>query len=313
MSKIQSQIPVPQACSGMRLDQALALLYPDYSRSRLQKWIKDGQVTVDQEPKRPRDPVTEGQLIEINAEIDQQHSWQGEQGDLNIVYEDEHLLILNKPRGIVVHPGAGNQQGTLVNTLLHYCSQLQQIPRGGIIHRLDKDTSGLLVVAKTLKAHHYLVDQLQQRLIHREYRALVYGNLISGGCIDAPIGRHPQQRTKMAIVPHGGKPAITHYRVLARFSGITYLQVNLETGRTHQIRVHLSQQNNPILGDPTYGGRPRPPQGADPELIARLKDLRQQQLHAYRLILTHPETKAPLEFIAPLPEDMTHLLEILKK
>ncbi len=229
---------------------------------------------------------------------------------LNIVYEDEHLIVIDKPSGLVVHPAAGNPDGTLQNALLHHCPGLDCLPRSGIVHRLDKDTTGLLVVAKTLKAHKSLVDQLQCRRVHREYRALVTGSLVAGGTVDAPVGRHPTQRTRMAVVSDG-RPAVTHYQVLDRFPAHTLLAVRLETGRTHQIRVHMSHLRHPLVGDPLYAGRPRLPKGASAALTAALQGFPRQALHAIRLGFDHPETGEPVSWATPMAADLARLLELL--
>ncbi|MFC1683876.1 23S rRNA pseudouridine(1911/1915/1917) synthase RluD [Pseudomonadota bacterium] len=297
--------------AGLRLDQALAKLFPDYSRSRLQQWIKEGLVQVDGRECRPRDKVAEGAYIEVQARMDEQVECAPQAIDLEILYEDEHLLVINKPAGLVVHPAAGNPNGTLQNALLHHDASLIELPRAGIVHRLDKDTSGLLVVARTSLAHKSLVEQLQAREVKREYRALVSGVLVAGGTVDEPIGRHPTQRIRMAVVV-GGKPAVTHYRVLERFRASSYLKVNLETGRTHQIRVHMAHIRHPLLGDPVYGGRLRLPAGASAELQEALRGFRRQALHARRLGLQHPVSGDWLEWSAPVPEDMAAMLEVLR-
>lgn len=297
---------------GLRLDQALSKLFPDFSRSRLQQWIKEGLVRVDGAICRPRDKVVEGAVIELQARMDEQVECVPQAIDLEILFEDEHLLVINKPAGLVVHPAAGNPDGTLQNALLHHNPKLIELPRAGIVHRLDKDTSGLLVVARTSLAHRGLVEQLQAREIKREYRALVNGVLVAGGTVDAPIGRHPTQRTRMAVVS-SGKPAVTHYRVLERFRAYSYLKVNLETGRTHQIRVHMAHIQHPLLGDPAYGGRLRFPAGASPELQEALRLFKRQALHARRLGLKHPLSGEWLEWVAPVPEDMVSVLEALRR
>lgn len=297
--------------AGLRLDQALAQLFPDYSRSRLQQWVKQGRVKVDGEALRPRDKLQGGEWIELEAVEEPRGEFLPQAIPLAIVFEDEHLIVLNKPAGLVVHPAAGHRDGTLQNALLHHAPQLARLPRAGIVHRLDKETSGLLVVAKTLKAHKGLVDQLQARTVKREYLALVQGRMTAGGTVNAPIGRHPVDRKRFAVV-EGGKEAITHYRVAERFPHHTLIRVQLETGRTHQIRVHMAYLRYPLVGDPQYG-RLRLPPGASDELIEALRGFKRQALHAARLSLTHPETGEELSWESPLPEDFQNLLEALRK
>jgi len=297
----------------MRLDQTLVALLPDYSRARLQHWIKNGLVTVDgRTVVRPREKMLGGEKIELEAQLDDQVECRPQPIPLEICYEDDSMLVVNKPAGLVVHPAAGNPDGTLQNALLHLDSKLIQLPRAGIVHRLDKDTSGLLVVARTLQAHKSLVAQLQSRSVKREYRAFVTGVLTAGGRIDQPIGRHPQQRTRMAVVV-GGKTAVTHYRVLKRFRAHSYVKVNLETGRTHQIRVHMAHIHYPLVGDPVYGGRLRIPAGVSAGLEGTLRGFRRQALHARRLGLEHPVTGEWMEWETKLPDDMAGLLEVLKR
>lgn len=294
---------IPESLAHERLDVALARLFSDYSRAQIQRWIREGAVTVDQHVvQKTRFTVSTGQVISVSAALIDQTQLKPQCISLSIVYEDDAIIVINKPVGLVVHPGAGNKDNTLVNALLYHAPELATLPRAGIIHRLDKDTSGLLVIARTLSSHHTLVTLLQQRKIHREYRALVHGVVISGGSIDAPIARHSIQRTKMAIV-ETGKPAITHYRVLERFDKYTLLSVTLETGRTHQIRVHLSHMGYPLVGDSVYTTRHF--QSAQPLLS-------HQALHAYQLKLNHPVTNNRLEWTAPLPEDMGKLIKHLR-
>ncbi|MDH5344766.1 MAG: 23S rRNA pseudouridine(1911/1915/1917) synthase RluD, partial [Gammaproteobacteria bacterium] len=284
---------VPDALAGQRLDQALAQMFPEYSRSRLKAWINDGLVTVDGQSIRPKDAVSGGEEVRLRPVSELSVTSQPEAIDLDVVFEDDDVLILNKPAGLVVHPGAGNIRGTLMNGLLHRVPSLEALPRAGIVHRLDKDTSGLLLVGKNLTSHTALVRALAAREIARDYLAVCAGVLTAGGVIDAPIGRHPVDRRRMTV-REDGKPAVTHYRVLERFRGHTYITVSLETGRTHQVRVHFAHRRNPLLGDPTYGGRLKLPAGASPELIEVLRTFGRQALHATRLRFTHPVTGDPV-------------------
>jgi 23S rRNA pseudouridine1911/1915/1917 synthase len=304
----QLQETIPEHLAGMRLDQALAALFPDYSRARLQRWIKDGHVLVDGKQPRPKDVVYGGEHVLLAVVLEDETQWQAQEIPLDIVYEDEAILVINKPPGLVVHPGAGNLEGTLGNALLHYAPELESVPRAGVVHRLDKDTSGLLVVARTLTAQKYLVEQLQARAFEREYEALVAGVMTAGGTVDAPIGRHPQNRLRQAVVDDG-KEAVTHYRVLERFRAHTHIRVQLETGRTHQIRVHMAHIHYPIVGDPVYGGRLRIPAGTSAQLQAALHAFKRQALHAAHLGLEHPITGEFLSWDAPLPDDMAALIE----
>jgi 23S rRNA pseudouridine1911/1915/1917 synthase len=313
MSIIQASATVPYGLAGKRLDQVLAEIFPQYSRSRLQSWLKSEQIKVDGRVRRAKDKVIGGEIISLEAEIVPEQQWLAEEKDLNIVYEDETLLVLNKPVGLVVHPGAGNQQGTLLNALLHHCPSLAELPRAGIVHRLDKDTSGLMVIAKTLSAHHSLVEQLQFRSVSREYEAIAIGLMTAGCTIDLPIGRHPTQRLKMAVLEEGGKEAITHVRVIEKYRDHTRVKVMLETGRTHQIRVHLSYKNHPLLGDNVYGRRLMIPKNASLELAEAMRNYKHQALHARRLSLIHPETGEQMSWEAGLPEDMMHIISLLKQ
>ncbi len=303
---------VSESLAGLRLDQALAALFPDYSRARLTRWIKEGHVQVDGKCLRPRDAVHGGEEVVLEAEQEIETTWRAQDIPLDIVFEDEAVLIINKPAGLVVHPGAGNMDGTLSNGLLHYDPALEQVPRAGVVHRLDKDTSGLLVVARTLMARKSLVEQLQARDFEREYLALAIGLMTAGGTVEAPIGRHPSHRLRQAVVP-GGREAITHYRVEERFRAHTLLRVKLETGRTHQIRVHMAYLKYPLVGDPVYGGRLRIPAGATPELIEALRGFKRQALHAERLGFEHPLSGEPVSWQAPLPDDMAVLLDACRE
>lgn len=298
--------------AGKRLDQALAVLFPDFSRSRLQQWVKEGLVTIDGRPGSQREKVVGGEEVRLEAHFDDQVECRPQPIPLNLIYQDSDILVIDKPAGLVVHPAAGNPDGTLQNGLLGFDPDLIRLPRAGIVHRLDKDTTGLLVVARTPGAHRALVEQLQARELKREYRAVVLGVMTAGGRVDEPIGRHPVLRTKMAVVA-SGKPAVTHFRVLERFRAHTYLRVNLETGRTHQIRVHLAHIRAPLVGDPLYGGRQRTPAGISVALMEALRGFNRQALHAYKLGLQHPASGDWMEWSSPLPDDMQHLLDVLRQ
>ena len=293
-----------------RLDAALAGLLPDYSRARLQRWIKDGFVTVNGQVLRGKDKVFDGDAIVLHAQPEQETQWQPQALALDIVYEDDALLIINKPPGVVVHPAAGNREGTLVNALLHYAPELAVVPRAGLVHRLDKDTSGLLVIARTLEAHTHLTAQMQARTVTREYDAVVYGTLVAGGTVEAALGRHPVDRQRRAVIT-GGKHATTHYRIHERFAHFTWLRVKLETGRTHQIRVHMAHIQHPVVGDPVYA-RLRIPKSAANELRSELQGFTRQALHAGHLALQHPVRDEVCAWSVPMPQDMQHLLAVLR-
>jgi 23S rRNA pseudouridine1911/1915/1917 synthase len=309
-STVRLSLQVPESLAGQRLDQALANLLPDYSRSRLKGWIESGEVLVDGKARRPRDKVFGGEAVEVTAALPEESAAKPQSIPLAIVHEDKHVLVIDKPAGLVVHPGAGNPDSTLQNALLAYDPKLAVLPRAGIVHRLDKDTSGLLIIARTLPAHTALVRMLEERSIHREYEAVCRGVMTAGGTVDAPIDRHPTDRVRMAI-REGGRAAVSHYRVIRRFRAHTHVRVQLETGRTHQIRVHLAHVGYPIVGDKVYGGRLALPKGASEELRVALRSFPRQALHAARLQLEHPITGKPLEAAAPLPPDMVRLLEQL--
>ena len=309
---IEQQLRVPDEFNGKRFDQVAAELFPDYSRSRLQAWIKDGSLTVDGQQRKAKEKLFGGEQLSLCAELESQGEWQAEEIPLDIVYEDEHILVINKPAELVVHPAAGNYTGTLLNALLHHCPGQVNIPRAGIVHRLDKDTTGLMVVAKTLAAQTDLVAQLQERTVSREYEAVVQGAMTGGGVVDAPIGRHPRLRTKMAVVSHGGKEAITHYWVEQRFADHTHVRLKLETGRTHQIRVHMAHIKYPLVGDSVYAGRFKIPAGISRALADELRGFPRQALHAAKLGLIHPASDEYMEWSVPLPEDMQRLLHILQ-
>ena len=309
---IHLQAEVPYELGSQPLDQVAAQLFPEHSRSRLSAWIKEGRLTVDGAVLRPRDPVHAGALLALQAEQEAQGEWLAQDIALNIVYEDEHLLVIDKPAGLVVHPAAGHADGTLLNALLHHVPDIVNVPRAGIVHRLDKDTTGLMVVAKTIEAHTQLVAQLQARSVGRIYEAIVIGQLTSGGTVDAPIGRSSAQRQRMAVTA-GGKPAVTHYRVLERFRSHTHVRVKLETGRTHQIRVHMSHIGYPLVGDPVYAGRFRIPPGASPTLVQELKSFPRQALHARFLELQHPATGLRMKWQSALPDDFVWMLSLLRQ
>jgi 23S rRNA pseudouridine1911/1915/1917 synthase len=303
---------IPAEATGRRFDQVLAELFPDYSRSRLSAWIKSGDARLDGASVRPREAVQAGQSVTLRLRTEAATDAAAENIELTVLYEDGDLIVLDKPAGLVVHPGAGNPAGTLVNALLHHDPRLAQLPRAGIVHRLDKDTSGALVVARSLRAHAALVEQLAAREVHRQYEAVVVGVLVAGGSVDAPLDRHPIDRLKRAVV-EGGKPAVTHYRVRERFRGHSHLECRLETGRTHQIRVHMAHLRHPIVGDPLYGGSLRLPKAATPALVDALRGFRRQALHAERIAFSHPVTGEQVEVQAPRPADLQHLLQTLRE
>ncbi|SFX75959.1 23S rRNA pseudouridine(1911/1915/1917) synthase RluD [Marinospirillum alkaliphilum] len=310
---ITQQAEVPAALGGKRLDQVAAELFPDFSRARLQEWLKDGSLTRNGAAVKPKDKAVVGDVLSLQAEQQQQVTDVPQDIALDIVYEDDDLLVLNKAAGLVVHPAAGHADGTLLNALLFHCPQLEDLPRAGIVHRLDKDTSGLMVVAKTLKAQTALVEQLQDRSMGREYDAVVLGHMTSGGTVNAPIGRHPKDRKRQAVVVSGGKPAVTHYRVVQRYRAHTHVRCKLETGRTHQIRVHMAHVKFPLVGDPLYGGRLKLPAGAGEALKHYLRSFPRQALHARSLTLQHPSTGQTMNWTVPLPEDFELLLTLLEE
>jgi len=306
-TQISLKAEVPEHLSGNRLDQIAAELFPEYSRSKLQHWIKEGCLRVNDRQLRPRDRLLCGDVLAVETELSISNEWLPQDIPLDIVFEDDHLLVVDKPAGLVVHPGAGNRDGTLLNGLLQHFPALSELPRAGIVHRLDKDTTGLMVVAKSLLSHTALVRQLQGREVSREYEAVVKGVLTGGGSIDAPLGRHPVSRKKRAVVD-SGQQAITHYRVITRFRSHTHIRVKLETGRTHQIRVHMAHIKHPLLGDPVYGGRLQLPAACSAALADNLKKFRRQALHACRLELSHPVSTEMLAWQSARPEDMELLL-----
>jgi len=301
---------LPAPAAGLRLDQALARALPQYSRARLQGWIEAGAVLVDGRRLRAKDKVLGGEHIEVAARLEADERVAPEAQPLAVVHQDRALFVINKPAGMVVHPGAGNASRTLQNALLALDPKLALVPRAGLVHRLDKDTSGLLVVARTPEAHTRLVAALAKREIERIYLAICKGAMTGGGTVDAAMGRHRAQRTRMAV-RSDGREAVTHYRIAKRYRAHTLVRVQLETGRTHQIRVHLAHIGYPIVGDPVYGGRGRSPAGSSPALTAALTAFPRQALHAARLALTHPMTGRALEWEAALPDDMARLLAAL--
>ncbi len=298
--------------AGKRLDVVLAKLFPEYSRSRLKIWIEQGQVLVNGRTAKPKYKISGDEEIQLTVQsIESEENCVAEDIPLNIVHQDESIIVINKAADFVVHPAAGHYSGTVMNALLHFDPSLAEIPRAGIVHRLDKDTTGVMVVARNLRAHKYLVDQIQKHEVEREYQAVVFGVLTGGGMVDQPIGRHPRDRIKMAV-RENGREAITHYRLLKRFREHSHVKVQLETGRTHQIRVHMSHLRHPIVGDPVYAGRHRVPAGALPELLDFLQHFKRQALHAWRLSFIHPETDEQVSYEAPLPDDMQQLLMLLE-
>jgi 23S rRNA pseudouridine1911/1915/1917 synthase len=299
--------------AGKRLDVVLAERFPEYSRSRLKSWIEHGQVLVNGSTARPKDKMSGDEEIQLYAQpVESESACEAQDIPLDIVYQDESIIVINKPADFVVHPAAGHYSGTVQNALLHFDPSLKAIPRAGIVHRLDKDTTGLMVVARNLTSHKYLVEQIQQHEVIREYQAVVHGVMTGGGMVDMPVGRHPYDRIKMAVTENG-REAITHYRLLARFREHSHIRVQLETGRTHQIRVHMSYLRHPIVGDPVYAGRQRIPAGASQELVDFIKAFRRQALHAWKLSFTHPQRGNEVSFEAPLPSDMQRLIDLLRK
>lgn len=304
------EITIPYDLAGKRFDACLAELFPDYSRSRLQQWVKEGLVTLNGEEVAIRHKVLGGEKVLLTPVVEVDDTVEAEDVPLDILYEDDQLLVVNKPAGLVVHPAAGNWHGTMQNGLLFHCPDNAKVPRAGIVHRLDKETSGLLVVAKTIESHKYLVEQLQQRLVKRHYVCLVNGTPTGGATVDAPIGRNPGDRKKMAVV-QDGKPAVTHYTIRERYQKHTLLDVRLETGRTHQIRVHMAHVNLPLVGDPVYGRRLKLPPNADAHLVELLRTFKRQALHARTLKLVHPTTGKEMTWKAPIPEDLHRLCAAL--
>ncbi|MGG2143625.1 23S rRNA pseudouridine(1911/1915/1917) synthase RluD [Symbiopectobacterium sp. RP] len=310
--QVQLTATVAESQLGQRLDQALAELFPDYSRSRIKEWILDDRVQINGNMiNKPKEKVLGGEAITIDALINEEVRWEAQDIALDIVYEDQDILVINKPRDLLVHPGAGNPDGTVLNALLHHFPAIGDVPRAGIVHRLDKDTTGLMVVAKTVPAQTRLVESLQAREITREYEAVAIGRMTAGGTVNEPMSRHPTKRTHMSVHPMG-KPAVTHYRIMEHFRSHTRLRLRLETGRTHQIRVHMAHINHPLVGDQLYGGRPRLPKGASEELVTALRTFDRQALHATMLRLYHPISGIEMEWHVTIPQDMVDLIEVLK-
>ncbi|MGI9201568.1 MAG: 23S rRNA pseudouridine(1911/1915/1917) synthase RluD [Woeseiaceae bacterium] len=312
MNVAEKVLTIPDDCAGLRLDQALARMFPEFSRSRLKAWLLAGSITVDGVSPRPRDEVLGGETVALRVEPEAAVAAKPEPIALDVVYEDDALMVINKPVGLVVHPGAGNPGGTLMNGLLNHAAELEQLPRAGIVHRLDKDTSGLLLIGKTLQAHTALVRLLADREISRNYLAVCNGVLTGGGTIDEPIGRHPVDRKRMCVRPEG-KPAITRYTVKERFAAHTYISVVLETGRTHQIRVHFAHRRHALLGDQTYGGRLALPAGAGESVVALLRSFRRQALHATKLEFAHPVSGEEMRLEAAPPDDFQSVLRTLRE
>jgi len=309
---IRHQAIVDSRFRGTRLDLAASQLFNDYSRARLQKWIRSGELTVDGRPSKPDYRLLGGEIVQIEAREDLDDSVLPQNIPLAVLYSDPDIIVINKPAGLVVHPAAGNRDGTMQNALLHFEPGLAAIPRSGIVHRLDKDTSGVMVVARSLRAHSSLVAQLQNRSMSRIYEAIALGHMRRGGSVDKAIGRHPRDRKRMAVV-NSGRPAVTHYRILQTFTGVTHVEVSLETGRTHQIRVHLAHIGFAIVGDRVYGRNPKSVKGMDPEVFDALKKFPRQALHARSLRLQHPDDGRLMKFDAPLAPDMADLLALLRE
>ena len=305
-------IIIPDRMTGYRLDVALSEMMPDYSRSKITAWIKSGDALVNNKTFKPKDKVNGSQMVMLSLNKKQNNDWSAENIALNIVFEDEDIIVINKQFGIVTHPGAGNWTGTLANALLYYDPSLSKLDRAGIVHRLDKNTSGLMVIARNEKSQKYLIEQLQSHLVDREYSAIVYGHMIAGGTVDEPVGRDPKDRVKQAV-SMSGKDATTHYRAIDRFKSHTHVKAILETGRTHQIRVHLSYVGHSLIGDPMYGGRVRFPKKASEELKEALLNFKRQALHSKKLTLAHPISGESMSWKAPLPDDMLELLKVLEK
>lgn len=312
MKLLQRQIRIDSEYSGRRLDQALVNLLPDYSRGKIQLWIKRGFIYLNRQPCKPKQRVYSGDLIDLDIPRVARLSDQPEAIEFEVLHQDDDIFVINKPANLVVHPAAGHQTGTLVNGLLNMDARLEQLPRAGIVHRLDKDTTGVMMVARTLSAHSNLVEQLQQHLVKREYLAITQGVITAGRTIETGIARHPVDRKKMSVQAYG-KPAITHFQVVQKFPHHSLISVQLETGRTHQIRVHLAHIHHPLLGDPLYGGRERIPAGITSRLAGLLRDFKRQALHAHKLTFVHPASKQSCSFEAKIPHDFEQLFDALSE
>ncbi|RKG51529.1 23S rRNA pseudouridine(1911/1915/1917) synthase RluD [Acinetobacter cumulans] len=310
-TRLSLQFQLDESYLGQRIDQVAAAVWSDFSREKLKQWIKDGSLLVDGVVVKPKFKCEGVELLSLDVELEPQTRSLPENIPLDIVYEDDDIIVINKPVGMVVHPGAGNITGTLVNALLYHYPKSVELARAGLVHRIDKDTSGLLVVAKNLEAQFALSRQLEKKSVYRIYDLVVYGNIIAGGTVDQPIKRHPVDRVKMAVLP-GGKDAVTHYNVKERFQNFTRVQARLETGRTHQIRVHFTYIGHGLVGDQVYVPRVRLPAGASELLEDTLRGFRRQALHAAKLGLVHPRTREDMMFEAPWPEDFTQLVEVLR-
>jgi 23S rRNA pseudouridine1911/1915/1917 synthase len=312
MKLIQQRFEIANHQAGNRLDLVLHQLLPDYSRSRIQQWIQQGFVLINLKSCKPRQKVYVGDLIELDVPEQPSISDKPQSIEFDILFQDEHLFVINKPANLVVHPAAGHPDGTLVNGLLARDPRLEQLPRAGIVHRLDKDTTGVMVVARNLTAHNKLVEKLQARDVKREYVAIAYGVVTAGRSIDSGIGRHPQNRKKMSV-QNNGKPATTHFQVARKYAHFSQVNLQLETGRTHQIRVHMAHIKYPLVGDTVYSGRPRLPAGIPSELATVLSEFKRQALHARRLSFEHPATQEMVSIEAPIPDDMRHLIDALEQ
>lgn len=312
MNNLVKEIHIPSEYQGQRIDRVLALLLPDYSRSRLCSWLKEGSITINNQQYKPNDKVWGGECISLNiSQLPQNLPIEAENIPLDIIFEDDDVIVINKPSGLIVHPGAGNPKHTLVNALLHHAPSLLNLPRAGIIHRLDKETTGLLIIAKTLEAHTSLVRQMQERLIQRKYLALVHGHVIAGGTLDTGYGRDSRNRLKMSVCS-GGKQAVTQYTVNKHYHFVTLLDIKLLTGRTHQIRVHMAHINHSVVGDPLYHGRTGLRAGMEKTLRQQLQEFKRQALHASSLSFTHPKSHETITCSAPLPDDFQKLLTLLE-
>ncbi|MGP9468693.1 23S rRNA pseudouridine(1911/1915/1917) synthase RluD [Halomonas sp. AOP22-C1-8] len=309
---VEAMQRVPATLAGARLDQAAAELFSDYSRERLKAWINAGELTIDGVQAKPKAKLHGDEMLVLKATIEEDLRFEAQDIPLSIVYEDDAVMVINKPTNMVVHPAAGNRDGTLLNALLYHHPALAEVPRAGIVHRLDKDTTGLMMVAKTIQAQTALVEQLQARSVSRQYDAVVIGKPVAGSTIDAPIGRHPKDRKRQAVT-NAGKPAVTHFRVVERFRAHTHVRCKLETGRTHQIRVHMSHARYPLIGDPLYSGRAKLPPGAAGPLKEILREFPRQALHARELSFVHPVSGETLTFHADLPDDLLMLLDYLRE